>query len=1049
MAKKKALYKDFTTGEVDPQTVSEYDQTTTPTNEAAKAKLYAKDVSGVAKMHALSSDGTEIELGSGGGGGSVVGNAVEAIAPSHSNNDLSPLASYSLDNSILDESGNSYDLSLATGTSQFRGTTHVPGASSAYFDAASRLTGGSVPALNLQNDVTIFAWVSIFNFATTTQHPIVNYSGVDSAEANNAAWALYITNTAKIGYYHENGAGVGNLHESPANMIDNNPQFVAITRAADGVSVKIYVNGVFVDSYTAPSAPTGGTTSTLNIGGWANDANNAHGSIWDVQVFAAEFTAEQIRNEYLRQVGRLGESVVTAVGPRHVDTTPLTPVVAYPLDGTLADSSGNGYDLSIAGGSEEYSGMNHVPGDSSFFSSGNWLTATAPAALLLGEMTAMAWINPSVFGSCMIFGFGGNGESLPTNILWSIGLETSGRLRVFHEYGAGSNELYNTANYTLREGLDQHVAISRSADGLTYKIYVNGVFVETIVTANAPADGSSGFITVGADPGGLDPYSGAVWDIAVFDSQLTDVQIQEEYLRQVGQSPVVRIGRALHGLDHSPLALYQFNGDGVDSSGNARDLTPTGTIEYYSGHVGMAFRQNGTDKFTRTDAAFAITGELSVMALVHLDTVASAVYAVATYDGVAVTQAENKLWALQLEADGTYLFPRYQHQHGVGTPDVVTSSSEGKHVTPGEWVWVGFTRDSAGTGIKLFINGELATSETLADPPDGGGSSFLNVGSDGAGDGDFLGVVQSLKIVGAELTEAEMKAEYERCFGVGDGTGISHQDRHLSGGDDEIDGDRIDIDWSPTNYTPTTSPTEVTSAAHLTAHLAGIDAALPQAIQTLTSSSNQTAVDASLGTQFKLNNLAENTEIQIPTSGTDGDQLTISVENTGGHTVTFASGWVNSGQLAVSTEATRVSLVTAVARDFGSGLEWSYSVDHAEVISGVTDIDASLQTVDATVTTIATFITTTNDSAYLVDASIIGVDKTADEVYQRGLRAMVMRDGAGTLTVKDISNYSTYNEDGAWDSTVTVSGSNILVRVTGDGTNAVDWRIKGIVQEVS
>lgn len=54
----------------------------------------------------------------------------------------------------------------------------------------------------------------------------------------------------------------------------------------------------------------------------------------------------------------------------------------------------------------------------------------------------------------------------------------------------------------------------------------------------------------------------------------------------------------------------------------------------------------------------------------------------------------------------------------------------------------------------------------------------------------------------------------------------AHSSSHESGGTDELDGDVLDIDWNPTNYTPTTSPTEVTSVDELTAHLAGIDAAL-------------------------------------------------------------------------------------------------------------------------------------------------------------------------------------------------------------------------------
>jgi len=50
-----------------------------------------------------------------------------------------------------------------------------------------------------------------------------------------------------------------------------------------------------------------------------------------------------------------------------------------------------------------------------------------------------------------------------------------------------------------------------------------------------------------------------------------------------------------------------------------------------------------------------------------------------------------------------------------------------------------------------------------------------------------------------------------------------HAARHIAGAADEIDGDQIDIDFTPTNYTPDTTPAEASSVDHLSAHLAGID----------------------------------------------------------------------------------------------------------------------------------------------------------------------------------------------------------------------------------
>jgi hypothetical protein len=58
----------------------------------------------------------------------------------------------------------------------------------------------------------------------------------------------------------------------------------------------------------------------------------------------------------------------------------------------------------------------------------------------------------------------------------------------------------------------------------------------------------------------------------------------------------------------------------------------------------------------------------------------------------------------------------------------------------------------------------------------------------------------------------------------GGGGGVDpHASTHVLGGSDPIDADQLDIDFTPTNYTPDTSPSEVDDPDHLSAHLAGID----------------------------------------------------------------------------------------------------------------------------------------------------------------------------------------------------------------------------------
>lgn len=54
-------------------------------------------------------------------------------------------------------------------------------------------------------------------------------------------------------------------------------------------------------------------------------------------------------------------------------------------------------------------------------------------------------------------------------------------------------------------------------------------------------------------------------------------------------------------------------------------------------------------------------------------------------------------------------------------------------------------------------------------------------------------------------------------------TADTHASRHIRGGADQIDGDKIDVDFSPDNYTPQTVGGLTTSTEELTSHLEGVD----------------------------------------------------------------------------------------------------------------------------------------------------------------------------------------------------------------------------------
>jgi hypothetical protein len=61
----------------------------------------------------------------------------------------------------------------------------------------------------------------------------------------------------------------------------------------------------------------------------------------------------------------------------------------------------------------------------------------------------------------------------------------------------------------------------------------------------------------------------------------------------------------------------------------------------------------------------------------------------------------------------------------------------------------------------------------------------------------------------------------------------AHADSHKSGGTDEIDADKVDIDFDPAGYTPSVVTGITTSRYQLTSHLNGIDATLVTLANTL------------------------------------------------------------------------------------------------------------------------------------------------------------------------------------------------------------------------
>lgn len=222
---------------------------------------------------------------------------------------------------------------------------------------------------------------------------------------------------------------------------------------------------------------------------------------------------------------------------------------------------------------------------------------------------------------------------------------------------------------------------------------------------------------------------------------------------------------AYHDLTHSPVGLWQFNGDMVDVSGNSLGLTVSTGAERYSelGSSGLkGFFFNGATGLKRAthDASLTVYGALTVEMIVSFSSAAAACCVAFGYTGE--TEATNTLYSLQQTVLGE---PYYLSENSTGTDSGYTFSTVGLPV--GVPTHLAITRSSNGTVIKCYVNGKLYGTSTALTIPTGGSSSLLYVGVDVDG-GTFLpkgSVLSSLKVIASTLTDAQVLAEYQRTLG--------------------------------------------------------------------------------------------------------------------------------------------------------------------------------------------------------------------------------------------------------------------------------------------
>jgi len=225
--------------------------------------------------------------------------------------------------------------------------------------------------------------------------------------------------------------------------------------------------------------------------------------------------------------------------------------------------------------------------------------------------------------------------------------------------------------------------------------------------------------------------------------------------------------RHAHDTTFNPTGLYNFvkGSELNDSSGTnpAKNLTEYNAAVDDSDFIfGQA---EGLSHFSyyRNDASdFQYTGAMSFCGLVNVQKLDTD----APNDNVAIVVCDSggggndARFSLYFNPDHKL---RYFHQNGGNNYDLIANSVVRSRHT---WSHVAFTRDSNGTGIKIYLNGEQVGAGTLGSPPGTQGTGYLAFGGAHNATNETNDVIiSSCAIYNQELTPGQIRYLAQKTLG--------------------------------------------------------------------------------------------------------------------------------------------------------------------------------------------------------------------------------------------------------------------------------------------
>jgi len=230
-----------------------------------------------------------------------------------------------------------------------------------------------------------------------------------------------------------------------------------------------------------------------------------------------------------------------------------------------------------------------------------------------------------------------------------------------------------------------------------------------------------------------------------------------------------RAGLNPHGSDYSPVALWQLNGNLLDSGPNGFTLTTetsgTGGERYANiGNLQGFYLDGNTDLvYNALEPKLQITGDVTVEFLANIVAL-SVCTVIGTGDpGTDTDPNNNQLYTLSWN-DSSSAGSSILWETGAGT-DVKTQTT----FSPSGICHIALVKSQGGTAVQLFCNGApVAPATSGLTAATGGSNSKLRIGADASGSSSTVkatGWICSVKVIASALSSGQVKDEYNRTLG--------------------------------------------------------------------------------------------------------------------------------------------------------------------------------------------------------------------------------------------------------------------------------------------